>query len=178
MDNIPRDTQLSCLQTRIREAKPDRRSGLSLRLDLALMSNQMIYSDGTIVENSIHPQVDSGFGFTCDEEILLFIQAFYSVGMRTLGSCQGISAWSQSVVISPKSNPTAFPRRWIAYHHDDPLIIFEFARHIRDSINKTSGWAQSIQLDHYSIPDTIYSTLEFQQSMDVLVLNVIRMFKG
>lgn len=133
----------------------------------------MVYENGT-TNVAIHPQVDSKFGFTCDEEILPFIEAFYQVGMKTLGSCQGIHAWSPSVVITAHPVALAFPRRWIAYTHVDPLVVFRFAQYIRDNISEMSGWGQSILMDHHSIPDTIFATLEFTVNLDAKMLTIIK----
>jgi hypothetical protein len=120
----------------------------------------------------IHPQVDSGFGFTCDEEILPFIVALYSVGMKTLGSCQGIHASNQGIVVSLKIK--AYPRRWVAYTHDNPQIVFNFATHVRDNLLGIDGWGQSIAIDHYTVPDVIYGKLEFVYSLDSKIMSIIR----
>jgi hypothetical protein len=122
----------------------------------------------------IHPQVDSGHGFTCDEEILPFIEAFYEVGLTTLGSCQGIHAWSPSVVINQNPKATGFPRRWVAYTHSNPQAVFVFALYIRQVLPEIDGWSQTIHIDHYSVPDTVYGTLEFVPNLDSRVLEVIK----
>lgn len=137
----------------------------------------MVYEDGT-TDAAVHPQVDSGFGFTCDEDILPFIVAFYSVGMKTLGSCQEIHAWSPSVVITPHPIATAFPRRWVAYTHADPQTVFKFAQYVRDSVSELNGWGQLVMIDHHSVPDTIFATLEFTLNLDAKMLTVIKAWKA
>ena len=140
----------------------------------------MVYADGTTVEGSTHPQVDSGFGFTCDEEILPFIAAFYSVGMQTLGSCQGISAWSPAVIVAStfSATPTGFPRRWIAYTHTDPQVVFNFALYIRDGVGEIGGWAQAVMADHHSAPDAVFAALEFTPDFDAKMLDLIKAWEG
>jgi hypothetical protein len=142
-------------------------------------SRTMMYEDGVVIEGSFHPQVDSGFGFTCDEEILPFIIAFYSVGMRTLGSCQSIPAWSPSVTVSSTflSLPMSFPRRWVAYTHDDLQTVFDFAIHVRNKLLEPGGdWTQLIEIDRYSSPDMVFATLEFTPNLDEKVLAMIKMW--
>lgn len=123
------------------------------------------------MESFIHPQVDSGFGFTCDEKILPFVKAFYVVGLKTLGSCQEIHASSQVIVVSIKTK--SYPRRWVAYSHSDPQTVFAFATHVRTSVQETDGWEQSIFVDHYTTPDVVYGTLAFVPSLDVKMLSII-----
>jgi hypothetical protein len=123
---------------------------------------ESIYSDGRH-GRSQHPQVDSGFGFTCDEEILPFIPVFRSVGIETLSSCQASQMW-------------LVPRRLISYTHDDPSTILRFACHIRDTVPETSGWCQNITVDHYKVPSGIYATLEFTADLDSKMLDATGSF--
>jgi hypothetical protein len=128
----------------------------------------------------IHPQVDSGFGFTCDEEILLFVVAFHTMGMKTLSSCQGINAQPpvNPVTYISQPRPKGFPRRWVAYTHDDPQVVLAFARHIRDGMQELDGWGQLIAVDHFTVPDTIFATLEFTANFDAKILNIIKAWKA
>lgn len=122
-----------------------------------------VYEDGHL-GRATHPQMDSGLGFTCDEEILPFILAFHSAGIKTLSSCQSGGPW-------------LIPRRSVVYTHDDPQVVLKFALYLRDAVPGKSGWQNQIRVDHYHVPDCeCFSVLEFTSDFDTKMLTAIESF--
>ena len=69
-----------------------------------------------------HPQVETDFGFTCDIEVLPVIKAIWSIGFKTVGSCQH---WNED------KNPL-YIERYIGIIHDDLHKLLNLAIYINN----------------------------------------------
>jgi hypothetical protein len=120
-----------------------------------------MYTVGTFVPGAYHPQVDTKKGFTCDEELLPFVEALYSTGFRTCGpSCQNTN---RQYVIQ---------RRVLGYEHDDPFVLLKMALYLRDKIHGDS-WGQEMSIDHSWEPSRITVGMSWTKNLDKKVLKAI-----
>jgi hypothetical protein len=120
----------------------------------------MVYEGGRQVPGATHPQVDSGFGFTCDEDVLPIVQALFAAGFRTVGSCQNTNE-------SSYGDLWMIPRAYVAFMHDNPRRVMDLCLHVREFMalqerpGVTLGWNQKIEVDTYYVPSNPFATLDY-----------------
>ncbi len=130
-----------------------------------------ISSDGTTREGwSSHLQVDSGYGFTCDEKMLDIVKAIWSVGLKTDVCCQsnrdsGIGG-TQWII----------DRQVVHFHHDDPHKLLDFCLYLRSEMLGINGWNMDIQVDDYCRPSYPKAKLTFTEESHDRVTQAISKF--
>lgn len=128
-----------------------------------------LYMGGHIGGLASHPQVLMPQGFTCDEQMVPFVEALWRKGLRSLGCCQnsnqsGRPAW-------------VVPRREISYEHGKVNQLLGFCLHIRTCLLDKAGWNQNMTIDSYFTPSDPFASLSFGLAIDADVLAAIDSFE-
>jgi hypothetical protein len=120
-----------------------------------------------------HRQVDSGLGFTCDEQILPFVTAAADAGMKTESSCQ--EWWSV--------DPSAEGRRFLMLHDadGDPARLLRFCQRVRD-VQRQNGdsyyYCCHLQVDNCVPHGGVRAQMYWDPVADGWVLEAIQSFIG
>lgn len=113
-----------------------------------------------------HKQVDSGFGFTCDEDVLEIIKTVWKIGFKTVGSCQALENY-----------PANQTERYIGVEHDDGVMLFYLAKFLNDSFSG-DGYQNSLWLGqtlHFQGPHT-WLALLFRDDRDQDLIKALNDF--
>lgn len=97
-----------------------------------------VYSPTHKVENvTVHPQVDTGLGFSCDEKIVELVVALNQGPLKTGGSCQG------------PIRPWAMPRSYLSVMAKDgnPRTLLEYLLRLRECL--PYGYDCYMKVDSY-----------------------------
>ena len=110
-----------------------------------------------------HNQVDTGYGFTCDEEILPFVMAIREKGFRTLGSCQ--------------CHNDITKERFVTFI-SEPHKLFDFVMHIKNKMYNGEfggGWREEIIIQGFK--DEPWAALNWQVKNDDKILETIKSYE-
>ena len=111
-----------------------------------------------------HPQVDSGYGFTCDVDVLPVIKAVWNIDFKTVGSCQH---WNED------QWPTLF-ERYVGIVHDDLHELLDFAIYLKNS--QRSGGHSYYQQMMFQWGTDIWLSLHYRPNDDLFLLDIINRY--
>lgn len=127
-----------------------------------------------------HLQVDSGLGYTCDEEILPFVLLTNNDTLRTQSSCQ---EWWQNEYRAHK-------RRFIMIRScgNDAMDILKFCIHMKESLNNLcgdrfsdKGWIPykcELDIDFWTQPDGPSVSLWWDKIIDSDIIISLQSFSN
>lgn len=120
-------------------------------------------------DDSIHPQVDSGYGFTCDKNMLEVVKMIWGIGFKTLSCCQNTNDTDE--------DQRAVPRSEITFTHENPFMLLILCMHIRSVMGKRAGWSQNIICDGYYNHKYPFSLLTYIPQQKRKLIDAIKGFK-
>ena len=120
-----------------------------------------------------HPQVETEFGFTVDEQIVDIIKIIWNIGFKTCGSCQSTDE---------RNN---FGRRYVGITHENPGKLLKLAIFIsdyaREEERKRFGWKERFisRVNQHIIVQgvTIWLSLNFYPDSDRDVIEALKHYE-